>query len=191
MIDVLEFSIYVGFWWVKYINHCMACGSRGPWKPRCRQMDVMEPQRCGLPNSNLLAAACWFSSRLIFTVYNYIYICLYWEKYHLISIYPDEHYIYIPMYIHLCVYVYTVLRSSHSYPTKIWSHIDLIPKRWWLYRGVFCQCFRFKILSQVILFRLVQAYLPNLVDFFFRSEHCCLPRGVRIFYPKRFDVLRC
>lgn len=127
----------------------------------------------------------------IYCIQLYIYICLYWEKYHLISIYPDEHYIYIPMYIHLCVYVYTVLRSSHSYPTKIWSHIDLIPKRWWLYRGVFCQCFRFKILSQVILFRLVQAYLPNLVDFFFRSEHCCLPRGVRIFYPKRFDVLRC
>ena len=125
VIDVLEFfKLRWGFWWVKYINHCMACGSRGPWKPRCRQMDVMEPQRRGLPNPNLLAVAVGFLQEVGIYIISYIYVYIYLlyiiiylyyififinrEKV-LSNIYMCRWTLYIHTYVYTLMCVYTVL----------------------------------------------------------------------------------
>lgn len=161
----------------------------GPWKPPWNQADGRHGATAvRIAQANLLAAACWFSSTVgIFII---LYVFTVWNYGNYIHHMYIERYIYIPLYIHLCS-----MYMQYSDPaTAIQLNLkpyDLIPKRWWLYRGVLCQCFLFQDSIAGYLVQASQAYLPNLVDFFFRSEHCCLSRRVRIFYPKRFDVLRC
>lgn len=86
-----------------------------------------------MAQSNLLAAAVGFLQEwekiYVYCIELYIYMFIYREKYYLISICADEHYIYIPLYIHLCgMYI------QYSDPaTAIQLNLkpyDLIPKRW-------------------------------------------------------------